>query len=333
MFFQKWRRFRFALSAFFFLGSACLFLMGNERVNAQEIAENEISLESILDAEVEKQNTREAEEESALKSSFDSADTPEKTASQQLDGVQLAHSHPFMRTAAEEKPLEAPIRWAKEVARQMESNVRDYSCTLTRRERVNGVLGKTEVMEAKIRQEPLSVYLRFVGPRRIAGREVIYVENANDGKLQVHGVGFEALVGTLNLEPTGRIAMKGCLHPITEIGILNMVRQMIDIEKNPVLMENFQVSYSDVKLNGRDCVCIEVVNPERNLEPNFQRGRIYVDMELNLPVKYVSWGWGNGNECPLIEEYTYSNICINPGFTDRDFDIRNPNYRYRESRK
>ncbi len=30
-----------------------------------------------------------------------------------------------------------------------------------------------------------------------------------------------------------------------------------------------------------------------------------------------------------MEEYTYLNLKLNNGFTDADFDIKNPNYKFR----
>ena len=30
----------------------------------------------------------------------------------------------------------------------------------------------------------------------------------------------------------------------------------------------------------------------------------------------------------LLEEYTYLNLKLNNGFTDADFDVRNPNYQF-----
>ena len=248
-----------------------------------------------------------------------------------VKSLMLASSSPDLKPISGEAPLEAPIRWAKGVLRLMESGLCDYSCTVSKRERINGILGREEIMEAKVRQEPFSVYLNFLKPNRFSGREVIYVENANEGELLVHGVGLEALAGTIHLDPDGRLAMKGNLHPITDFGIQNLVRKLVCMGEENLQKSQFSVTYFNAKLNGRDCTCIEVINSDRGADPLFHKAHVYVDMELNLPVKYVSWGWGNEREEPLMEEYSYTNIQLNPGFTDLDFDVRNPDYEYRES--
>ena len=73
-------------------------------------------------------------------------------------------------------------------------------------------------MSMKARTRPRSVYLKFRQPA--AGREAIYVEGRNDGKVLAHDVGLGRLIaGTLHLDPDGSRAMEDCRHPITEAGI------------------------------------------------------------------------------------------------------------------
>ncbi|MBO5438907.1 MAG: DUF1571 domain-containing protein [Thermoguttaceae bacterium] len=261
----------------------------------------------------------------------------ETGASAQDAPIQIALNDPAMSNAVlnsleGEHPLLAPMRWADESAQYMQANVRDYTCTVTKRERINGILGKEEIMDAKVRHEPFSVYMKFTSPRRFSGREVIYVENANSGNLLAHGVGLEALAGTMHLSPTGRLAMKGNLHPITDFGVLNLARQLIRVGEVNIQKDSFDVNYFDAEIAGRACVCIEVLNQKRRDDVLFCKAHIYVDRELNIPIRYVSWGWGKNGDFPLLEEYTYSNIKLNVGLTDQDFDIRNPKYNYRESR-
>jgi len=83
-------------------------------------------------------------------------------------------------------------------------------------------------------------------------------------------------------------------------------------------------------LGDRPCVCIQVVHPIPRREFRFHLARIYVDRELNLPIRYESYGWPEkANEAPpLLEQYTYTNLKFNAGLTDADFDTRNPNYQF-----
>ena len=79
---------------------------------------------------------------------------------------------------------------------------------------------------------------------------------------------------------------------------------------------------------------IEVVHDERRTPFEFHKAQVFIDDELNIPVRYVAYDWPStpGGKPILMEEYTYVDVVLNVGLTDRDFDITNPEYSYRESR-
>ena len=88
--------------------------------------------------------------------------------------------------------------------------VQDYTCVLVRRERIQGRLRRHEFAFAKVRQRqtdgqdivvPFSVYLMFLKPEMFAGREVLYVENQNDGKLLARRGGTRFAFVTTIVEP------------------------------------------------------------------------------------------------------------------------------------
>ena len=59
--------------------------------------------------------------------------------------------------------------------------------------------------------------------------------------------------------------------------------------------------------------------------------QIFIDEELNIPIRYVAYGWPEkaGGDKVILEEYNYTDIKLNRGFTDADFDPRNPTYNYK----
>ena len=73
--------------------------------------------------------------------------------------------------------------------------------------------------------QPFSVYMAFLKPYR--GREVVYVDGQNDGKMVVLEAGFKRLLGKMNLDPNGTLAMNGQKHPITDVGIRNLTAKLI----------------------------------------------------------------------------------------------------------
>jgi hypothetical protein len=230
-----------------------------------------------------------------------------------------------------EHPLMPALRWAQQGLPTIEG-FKDYSTTLVKRERVNGKVGDYEYLFVKVRQKPFSVYLYFLSPAAIKGQEVIFVQGQNNGNMWAHTVGVQdKLVGTLSLKPDGMIAMRGQRYPLTEIGLANLVHRLVEVASQDVNYGECEVKFfPGAKINNRTCTCIQATHPVPRRNFLFHLARIFVDDQLNVPVRYEAYDWPKepGAQPELIEEYTYLNLKINNGFTDEDFSIKNPNYRF-----
>jgi hypothetical protein len=230
-----------------------------------------------------------------------------------------------------EHPLTPVLKMAKDAMAEMETNIQDYSATLIKRERLGEKLGENEFMFVKIRQKPFSVYTYFLGPDRMKGQEAIYVEGKNNNCIVGHGVGIRKIAGTVRIDPLGMLAMQGNRYPITEIGLFNLTRRLIEIGEKDAQFGECEVKVvSGAKINGRSCTCIQVTHPVPRKNFLFHVARIFYDDEMRLITRYEAYDWPKqpGGAPQLTEEYTYLNIKINNGFTDADFDENNPAYGY-----
>lgn len=229
-------------------------------------------------------------------------------------------------------PLEPALAVAHKGLKNIEENIKDYTCTLVKRERINGTLTEHEYMFTKVRHQPFSVYMFFLKPEEIAGREVIYVAGQNDGNLIGHeGKGLASLVGAVPLKPTAPMAMKGNRYPITEVGVKNLTKRLIEVAENDMRYGECEVKFvPNAKVNGRVCTCIQVMHPVPRKNFLFHLARVYIDDEMNLPIRYEAYDWPKepGGQPLLTEEYTYVNLKTNVGLTDADFDSHNPKYKF-----
>ncbi len=234
--------------------------------------------------------------------------------------------------AAGAHPLEPAIEMAKKAIASFRTTVVDYSCTIVKRERIDGKLGEHEYMFAKIRQQPFSVYLYFLGPETVKGQEVIWVDGLNDGNMFAHaGSGVRAMVGTVSLKPSSMLAMQGQRYPITEIGVENLGRRLLEVAEHDKQFGECEVNFFPAaKVNGRVCTCIQVVHPVPRRNFRFHLARVFMDDELQIPIRYEAYDWPQepGGQPVLMEEYTYMNVKVNNGFTDADFDPRNSAYKF-----
>ncbi len=224
-----------------------------------------------------------------------------------------------------EHPLAPVIRVLKASGEHIDNNIRDYSCTLVKRERVDGELGDPQHIFMKIRQQPFSVYMSFLQPYK--GREVVYVAGQNENEMIVLEAGWKRkMLGKLHLDPEGTMAMSGQKYPITRVGMRNLITRLIEtFEADSKFAECEVTSKPDVKFIGRSTTMIQIVHPIARENFHHHAARIFIDNELGVPIHYDAFMWPAqaGQERPLELSYTYMNLKLNNGYTAREFDTEN----------
>lgn len=257
-------------------------------------------------------------------------------------------TQPVMRVSKNESPnpgnVPHPLDPAIQIAHQslglIQRDLVDYTGVIVKRERIDRTLGEQEFMYFKIRNRkivngelatPLSVYLAFLKPAAVKGREVIYVENQNDGNLIAHEGGMKRMLGTHSLAPSGMLAMAGQRYPMTEIGIENLVVKLIERGERDKRNGSCNVELiPGAKVSKRDCSIIQVTHPVKQDYYDFHVAQIFMDDQLKIPVRYAAYDWPKnpGDDLEVIEEYTYQDLKFNVGLTDADFDQNNKDYNF-----
>ena len=237
-------------------------------------------------------------------------------------------------------PLEPMMEIAKAGLAHIEATIDDYTYTMVKQTRYNEKLNDETHIFCKIRHEkniggddeiPFSVYTRFVAPQKKLGQEGIWIKGRNDGKLIAHPPSGWTNRIRLTLEPTGMIAMSGELHPITEIGLKNLVRTLIKTGTGDLKHQECNVQIQrDVEINGVKCTLLQVTHPKRREHFEFHIAKIYIDDQRNIPIAYEGFVWPKkeGDPPVLQEKYYFTDIKINVGLKDIDFDPSNPDYDY-----
>jgi hypothetical protein len=201
---------------------------------------------------------------------------------------------------------------------------------IIKQERINGNLLDQEYMNAKVRQSPFSVYLKFLKPDSMKGREVIYVAGANNGKFVAReGSGIKRAIGAVWLDPNSPLAMIDNRYPITNLGVEFLTKRLLEIAQQDRKYNEAEVHfYKNAKVNDRVCTLVEVIHPTPRRYFLFYKAQVFIDDELQVPIRYQAYLWPKkpGDEPPLDESYTYLNLKLNVGLTNNDFDYKNPNY-------
>lgn len=224
----------------------------------------------------------------------------------------------------DEHQLMPVIRALKTSQEIIDRDIRDYSCTFVKQERLDGQLAERQYILMKVMHQPFSVYMAFVRP--FDGREVVYVAGQNENKLVALDAGIKRYLGKMNLDPEGALAMKGQRHPITSVGMRNLTAKLIKVgEAETQFAECDVTTNADTKINGRSTTMVQVIHPTPRQNFRAHVTRIFFDNELRIPIHYDTYLWpaAAGGQPPLEESYTYQNLKINNNFTALDFDANN----------
>ncbi|MDF1843854.1 MAG: DUF1571 domain-containing protein [Rubripirellula sp.] len=231
-------------------------------------------------------------------------------------------------------PLTDVLAYAKSRSDYLKANIQDYTGRLIKRERINGKLQSYQFIDVKMRCEqtldnevvPMAVFMRFLAPRNLKDRRILYVDGQNNNRMLVRKGGVSLQNVRLKIDPNGANARRESKYPVTDIGFNMMIDQLCSRAKqdmaNDPTGENTRVThFRAAKVGDRVCTRIQVVHPERGEGIEFHEANLYVDDELQLPIRLTVHGWPEkpADDKPLIEEYTYTKLRVNVGLSDAEF--------------
>ena len=218
------------------------------------------------------------------------------------------------------------------------AKVPNYTAIFVKQELVNGELLDEQEMEMKVRHQPFSVYLKWATGE--VGREVLYVDGMNDGRITAHGGGWKARLPALSLDPTGTMAMAESRHPITKAGLYCLAQMMVEIHRDDFQKKNYSrfEKLADEEFDGRPCYVFLIEYRDRQASEHYRKSITYIDKEWSVPVYAKNYGWLNGevpsdpaeyDAATLLEYYSYASIKFRPNLVALDFDHANGEYGFK----
>lgn len=202
------------------------------------------------------------------------------------------------------------------------AEVRDYTAVMLSIERVGEMLVPEKHVLLKF-QRPFKVYMRWLeGPGK--GREGLYVDGANDGKFVVAEPEGIAQFFTARLDPGDPRVMERSRHPVTDVGIGRLLEIVGENARRAVREKVLRLNDHGLgEVAGRRVREVEGILPRDSAAGYYgYRVALSFDEEHHLPIRVVVHDWKDR----LVEDYTYSQLVLNPGLTTRDFDSENPTY-------
>jgi len=234
-----------------------------------------------------------------------------------------------------EHPLTRVLKFAHEERAYLQSAVRDFTCRITKRERIDGELQDYYSIDMRVREQtyageqmtqPLSVLLEFLAPSDVEGRKALFVAGQNDNKLLVRKGGRRFGYVVIDIDPFGESVKRECLMPINEIGFSHLLDRMIrtlqqDVAADPSGDNTIVEHITTATINGRPCQMLRITHPLRRDGLQFFSASVSIDSELHVPVRFDVYDWPEttGEPPPLTAEFTYTNVTLNPNLDDSVF--------------
>ncbi|MDA1017239.1 MAG: DUF1571 domain-containing protein [Planctomycetota bacterium] len=226
-----------------------------------------------------------------------------------------------------------------EKAHRLLSNTDGYTAKMFRQERVDGELLDEQVIFAKFKHEPFSVYMKWIVGSK--GQEVLYREGQNNGDLIVKPGGLKGrFLAALSLDPEGSMAMAESRHPITKAGMLRLATELLANRRRD--LDDGQVKCQMIdsqSFDDRDCICFVTEFPNSDYMKDYRKTVLFIDAENSLPILLRNYGWADdacadlaGDELDaetLVEFYAYREVRLDAPLTAMDFDRKNKEYRLR----
>jgi len=218
--------------------------------------------------------------------------------------------------------MDEPLRLLAAAHKSWE-DVRDYTCLLIKRERVEGQELQDNVMHMKFRKSPFSVALIWQQPSNLVGQEACYISGRNDNKLRVRGAGALGLFGFVSLDPNDPRVKSTSKYSITDAGIGNMINRFQKSWEYERRLGLSRVQISEYEYNKRRCWRVETIHP---IQPSnkflFYRSVIYFDKEHKLPIRVECYDWPTkpgDTRGTVAEIYSFAHLKLNVGLDDNTF--------------
>jgi hypothetical protein len=226
-------------------------------------------------------------------------------------------------------PAQAPdsaaqaYAWIKEAQRNYQTVVKDYTCIFVTKEVLKARGSDDQFMQLKFRQTPFSVSMKWLGPPRLAGQEVVFVNGKNNNKLRVQSKGILGVAGFVAVDADDPRVREQSRHTIHETGIGHLIDSTIKSWDNDKRTGKSVTRISEVEFDKRHCYRIETIRPERQPQSYAHRSVIFLEKNSKYPLRNENYTWpvpGGNPEGELMESFSYTSLQFNVGLTDRDFD-------------
>ncbi len=236
----------------------------------------------------------------------------------------MATPDPLVARAAKD-----PLGFLNDCRREYDQgSIRDYTCTFSTQELVNGKITKIQQSRVDFREKPFSVHMQwFQNPP--AAKRALFVEGAwNDDQGQPlawfkpSGSILSLIVPKIQQPIHGKAARATARRSIDQFGFSQTLDLIIEYSERGRDDGVLQLTYrGEGVIDGRPTLVFERRLPYTGEEYPYPDAllRFHVDREWLVPVACFSFA--DDEEKQLLGSYVITDVKLNVGLGDDDFDV------------
>lgn len=209
------------------------------------------------------------------------------------------------------------------------SDIKDYTCTFWKQERLNGKLGKVEKIDVEYREAPVSVYMRWEQNATEVKRalymdapDFVDSQGRKVAKIEPNGAIVRMLVSEVTLPIHGARAKKASRNPMDRFGFRRALELLLAdnarSRKEGVL--DFQYD-GEGEVDGRPTYVLVRYLPYDGDDGKYPNAKMIMHIDQEWLIPTAVYGYADKQATTLLCSYVYTNVKLNPGLTDRDFQF------------
>ena len=218
-----------------------------------------------------------------------------------------------------------PFAFLQNCLKLYEKNIRGYKVTMQKQERLQGRLQNRELIEVAFREQPFSVFMRWLDGAKKADR-VVFVAGENEGMMLAHPSGVAGkLVKVVKRKVDSEEARQSGRYTVDQFGFKNSLQRILTsmetAKQKGTLHLEFLGETKVFECDQRICFKLKrtYAAPEADGTEDLT---LYVDRENFLPIGIVVRGKidaATGNR-ELLGEYFFRDLRLNPQFSPQQFN-------------
>lgn len=249
-------------------------------------------------------------------------------ASTQPEGAAAVEVEPADKVIVQEAAADDPLarRFAADFIGVLDeglkwyfTTVSDYTCTLTKTERMDadGDFGPTQKIACKAKENPFSVFTHTLENESGADRALL-VSGQWGNDMLATPTGLGRLLGTVKVDTRSSSVRSRTLRFLDQFGFKRSLTQMVtayvDARGEGIL--RMEVLGSE-RIGNRDALVFEswIIEDVPSGRFEFPHLKVWLDREWKIPIQVHMWDAADIQR----GRYTFTDIKVNVGLTDADF--------------